>query len=109
MNTEQLCYRLAEKVMNYGEPTSYQLGDLMQDAIQLAFVEKCAKDETLSDGYNCLYFGIRPTGTVLLYQTPGVSNIIRDYDRAITPHEWWRLEFDRDCGGWMDPVRVLFA
>ena len=104
MNANNLYYRLADIVARYGDVTSYQIGDCMQDAQTLYFAEVHANT---TGEVQTLYFGVRATGTVLLYDAPDVLDMMIDFNRACMPHDWFMLQFDPNDGvGWFEPVRV---
>ena len=98
-----LLYRLAHIVCEYGDVTAYQISDCMHDAQLLEHTETYA--DTMQEP-ETLYFGIRHTGTVLLYDAPDVFNMMRDFNRACCTHDWYRLYYDPIDGYWHEPVKI---
>lgn len=103
MILNNLLYRLAEVVAGYGEVTFYQIGDCMQDVITLEHTQSYA--DAVHEPQR-LYFGVRPTGTALLYDAPNVYDMMRDFNRACHVHDWYELRYDPDDGFWFEPVKV---
>lgn len=98
-----LLYRLAHIVCEYGDVTAYQISDCMHDAQLLERIETYA--DTMQETQT-LYFGIRHTGTVLLYDAPNVFDMMRDFNLRCCIHDWYRLYYDPADGYWYEPVRV---
>lgn len=103
MVLNNLLNRLAHLVSEYGDVTAYQISDCMYDARLLDHTEIYA-DTTQEP--ETLYFGIRHTGTVLLYDAPNVIEIMRDFNLNCCIHDWYRLYYDPADGYWYEPVKV---
>lgn len=98
-----LFYRLAHLVSDRGDVTDYQISDCMHVAQLLDHTEKYAD---VMHEPETLYFGIRPTGIVLLYDAPNVFDIMRDFNSRCCLHDWYRLYYDPVDGYWYEPVKV---
>lgn len=100
--TNLLC-RLARLVCDYGDVNPYKLSDCMSNALLLEHTEDYA--DTMQETQT-LYFGIRPSATVLLYDAPNVFDTMRDFNLHCCIHDWYRLYYDPADGYWYEPVKI---